>query len=164
MYDPKGVDPAIATCPCCEHTNRPSDRPPAEPEHDPLKTMTFSGLASSAIGRESHAESGRTVETGNETKLLLTLVVEDSSRETHTLSRARTTLGRGLCDVRVEDPEVSRQHCAIELREGIPMLVDLGSANGTQLNGAWIKESVLADGDEIQIGSIRLRFHIAPAD
>jgi pSer/pThr/pTyr-binding forkhead associated (FHA) protein len=62
--------------------------------------------------------------------------------------------------VRVQDPEVSREHCSIKLRDGVPVLTDLGSANGTLLNGRAVDEHVLADGDEIRIGSTVLRFQV----
>jgi hypothetical protein len=69
------------------------------------------------------------------------------------------TIGRHPeCDVVVSDPNVSRHHAEVRRRGDDFVLVDLGSTNGTKVNGAGVKERRLADGDEIAIGNTRLRF------
>src|SRR5581483_5862151 len=71
------------------------------------------------------------------------------------------TLGRAEGnDIRLEgDRLVSRTHARIEGRDGGVWLEDLQSANGTFLNGEQVKQPVLlADGDEIRIGSSVFRF------
>ncbi len=69
------------------------------------------------------------------------------------------TIGRlAECDVVLTDASVSRRHAELR-REGSDfLLVDLGSTNGTKVNGAGVKERRLADGDEIAVGSAKLRF------
>lgn len=74
------------------------------------------------------------------------------------LVRAVTRLGRGTdVDIRVEDPGASRNHCEIVLGHTIS-LRDLGSTNGTYLNGERIVESPLVDGSVVQIGATSLVF------
>lgn len=65
----------------------------------------------------------------------------------------------------VEDDGISRRHCCIERGAGGEfVLVDLGSTNGTWLNGNRVQEASLADGDKIQIGSNTvLKFSIQDA-
>ena len=77
------------------------------------------------------------------------------------LVRDTTVLGRGSdVDIRVEDPGVSRRHCAIVL--GDPALVrDLSSTNGTFVNGERIDELVLGDGMQVQIGGTVIAFRSA---
>lgn len=61
--------------------------------------------------------------------------------------------------IQVLDKVVSKEHCVIELRGGAFVLRDLGSLNGTYVNGERIVgERVLAHGDEIALGSSRARF------
>ncbi len=69
-------------------------------------------------------------------------------------------LGRSReVDLRVYDETASRRHASIELLDGRWCLRDLGSANGTTLNGERIAgEAVLFDGDVITIGKVSLRF------
>jgi hypothetical protein len=86
-------------------------------------------------------------------------IVDGRPARFHTIGSRRTTIGRGACDIRLLDPQVSREHCSIKLRDGVPILTDLASANGTFLNGSLVQEHPLADGDEIRIGSTVLRFH-----
>ena len=69
------------------------------------------------------------------------------------------TMGRlPDCDVVLSDPNVSRRHAEVRRRGNDFVVVDLGSTNGTKVNGAGVKERRLADGDEIAIGNTKLRF------
>jgi len=64
------------------------------------------------------------------------------------------TIGRSVeCDLRLDDMCVSRRHCEIALGEAGWTLRDLGSGNGTQLNGQRIELSSLKDGDRIEVVS-----------
>ncbi len=66
----------------------------------------------------------------------------------------RIVLGRSpQCDVQIEDGGASRQHAALEQGpDGAVRIVDLGSRNGTFVNGEQVSREVLKDGDKIQIG------------
>ena len=71
-----------------------------------------------------------------------------------------TLLGRGpLADLEVEDPAVSRRHALITIQDGRCFLSDLGSGNGTYLNGDRIAApAALADGDQVRVGSTSFQF------
>ena len=70
------------------------------------------------------------------------------------------TIGRSSDnDIHLADKLASRQHTRIEMRGDVFVLTDLGSTNGTSVNGRHIQEQPLRDGDEILIGHSRLRFH-----
>ncbi|MFA6030537.1 MAG: FHA domain-containing serine/threonine-protein kinase [Elusimicrobiota bacterium] len=89
---------------------------------------------------------------------------EGPLREPVRLREGLTTLGRGdAADVDIDDPQVSRQHCSIELREGELRLRDLGSSNGTRLNGKRIILAALKYGDTIELGKVRLRVELREA-
>jgi hypothetical protein len=70
------------------------------------------------------------------------------------------TLGRSRqCDVVLQDPNVSRQHAEIRPRGGSWVLTDLGSTNGSAINGRQISgPEVLRPGDEIELGTSVLTF------
>lgn len=83
------------------------------------------------------------------------------------LEREEVTLGRALeADVRVNDARASRMHARIRVErddatgERRYRLTDLGSTNGTLLNGHPIKDEYLQDGDKIMIGEHLLRFDL----
>ena len=66
-------------------------------------------------------------------------------------------LGRGSdCDLRVHDTAISRHHCLIRMRGRDVSLVDLGSSNGTYVNGQRVlSQTALHTGDEICLGPCR---------
>jgi hypothetical protein len=69
-----------------------------------------------------------------------------------------TVLGRGSdVDIRVEDPGVSRRHCAIVLGQP-PKVRDLKSTNGTFVDGERVEEFLLTDGTSVQIGGTVIAF------
>ena len=72
---------------------------------------------------------------------------------------AAVSIGRvAECTITVPDPKVSRQHAEVRRdREGF-VLVDLGSTNGTLVNGRPVREAHLHDGDRIVIGPATLVF------
>jgi hypothetical protein len=75
------------------------------------------------------------------------------------LVTATTLLGRGTdCDLRLVDPGVSRHHAELRVEGGEVILVDLGSTNGTFVNGQPIKHVVLTDGMQITLGRTALVF------
>lgn len=63
------------------------------------------------------------------------------------------------CHVVVDDQFASKRHAAIDLRDGVYVLTDLGSKNGTLLNGRPLgAPTELLDGDRIRIGSTVLEY------
>jgi hypothetical protein len=69
------------------------------------------------------------------------------------------TIGRmAECDVTLTDESVSRRHAEVRRVGSDIVLVDLGSTNGTKVNGAGIRERRLNDGDEITVGTTTMRF------
>ena len=58
----------------------------------------------------------------------------------------------------IHDPGASRRHAQIRQQDGGWTLIDLGSTNGTQLNGQTVQQRELADGDRITIGTTVLEF------
>jgi len=75
-----------------------------------------------------------------------------------------TTLGRHPSNtVRLADREVSKEHASIERMGRDFILRDLGSSNGTFVNGRRVAEMRLRDGDEITLGASKLVFHTGEA-
>lgn len=70
-----------------------------------------------------------------------------------------TTVGRhDDCQVRIKSSQVSRRHCELFEKKGLLLVKDLGSSNGTIVNGKRIKDQqVLEPGDELTIGGVTLR-------
>jgi hypothetical protein len=72
------------------------------------------------------------------------------------------TIGRlPECAIALDDPNVSRRHAQVRRDGQHVLVVDLGSTNGTKVNGVTIREQRLAAGDTITIGTTTLRFEPA---
>jgi pSer/pThr/pTyr-binding forkhead associated (FHA) protein len=65
---------------------------------------------------------------------------------------------RESCDICLRFPNVSGRHCELNFEDGIWSIRDLGSTNGTKVNGTLVKQHRLRDGDEITLGATRLRY------
>ena len=87
------------------------------------------------------------------------LLKSADGRITETPIEGQVILGRSVhCTVRLDDERISRRHAEVS-RQGDAFFVrDLGSRNGTRLNGRPVTLSRLADGDEIGLGSTHLLF------
>ncbi len=75
---------------------------------------------------------------------------------------AGVTIGRSRqADVVLNDPNISRQHAEIRPRGGSWVLTDLGSTNGSCINGRRIDQpEVIKPGDEIEVGTSVMRFEL----
>ena len=79
--------------------------------------------------------------------------------ERSVLEKQRSVLGRSRdVDVRIEDPNVSRRHAEIVQEGSTYWLVDLGSTNGTEVDGRRIQRVRLADGSQFTIGETTVTF------
>lgn len=75
------------------------------------------------------------------------------------LGEEPVTIGRlPECEVALSDPNVSRRHAEVRRRGNDFVVVDLGSTNGTRVNGAGVRERRLNDGDELGLGATVIRF------
>jgi adenylate cyclase len=94
-------------------------------------------------------------------QIIMTVLAGPEQGHTFKIARPNTTIGRSnTCEVVINDPLVSRQHCQILLGMGGINIRDLGSTNGTFLNGVRVTESPLRNQDVISIGGTRFRFSV----
>jgi pSer/pThr/pTyr-binding forkhead associated (FHA) protein len=86
-----------------------------------------------------------------------TLVLPDGRRLT--LGADALRIGRlPDCRISLSDPQVSRHHAEVRPAHDGYEVVDLGSTNGTLVNGVVIREHPLRDGDVILIGATSIRY------
>lgn len=81
------------------------------------------------------------------------------------IDRDWMVIGRGRsADVMIAEPTISRAHAAIGY-DGVGFFMqDLGSTNGTRVNGERQARRALSEGDELQLGKLRLRIAMPPRD
>ena len=125
-----------------------------EPFSLPLAAVSATNIRhQSAVNSDARRRTGQT---GPEWVLQRPSSV--SGAERFLLQRQGSVLiGRGRnCQVRLDDPQVSRNHCLLTFQKTHWCLDDLGSENGTLVNGLQVEHAVLEIGDEIQLGATAL--------
>lgn len=96
----------------------------------------------------------------------LTVILGASAGQTFDVPETGVTLGRSrLADIQLSDGGLSRLHCRFYLEAGRGMVQDLGSSNGTSINGAEIAQAPvrIENGDCIAVGETALRVSGIPA-
>jgi pSer/pThr/pTyr-binding forkhead associated (FHA) protein len=115
--------------------------PPLPPLRGRMATDTGRQQPSAVVGRA-----------GSKPGVTHVLVV-DGPGTRHELTTGRNVIGRGTeADIRLPDTGVSRKHVDVVLDGGVATAEDLGSTNGTLVNGRRITRQPLSDGDVIRIG------------
>jgi pSer/pThr/pTyr-binding forkhead associated (FHA) protein len=80
------------------------------------------------------------------------------------LDRPSTVIGRGRsADMVLNEATISRAHALFGLEDQRPFVQDLGSTNGTLVNGERAERRLLEDGDELRMGRLVLRMRIEAA-
>jgi pSer/pThr/pTyr-binding forkhead associated (FHA) protein len=71
-------------------------------------------------------------------------------------------IGRGPdCDILLDDPSISRRHCRLDFEPtGEIKVHDLGSGNGTRINGTQLLKGMIRAGDRISLGSLEFRLEL----
>ena len=92
------------------------------------------------------------------------VMFKDNERREFPLSGEKTVIGRRQdCQLRIPTKDVSRQHCVLIMDGTSIVAKDLGSSNGTFVNGRRVQQYRLASGDQIQVGSTLMLF-TSPAE
>lgn len=72
------------------------------------------------------------------------------------LTRDVALVGRGEdCDLRVDHKSVSKRHCVLVRTDGLVLLRDLGSTNGTRVNGTRVRRAALLPNDQVAFANFR---------
>ena len=66
------------------------------------------------------------------------------------------------CDVRLEHKSVSKLHCVVVKTDGLLLLRDLGSTNGTRVNGTRVRRAALLPNDQLAIAHFKFRISLGP--
>ncbi len=90
----------------------------------------------------------------------VTVVDGPDTGQVFRLSKPRTILGRSGADIVFYDPEVSRKHCVIEVYGSAATLTDLGTTNGTFVEGERIQTCQLKHLSKFRVGATTLLFTV----
>jgi hypothetical protein len=133
-------------------------------EHARIEGYSFVGPVEVQIYEGTRLRPGRFAITaevveGPEEEVRAELVLPDGGRVV--VADDPVVIGRlPECAVVLSDPNVSRRHAEIRRTGDVVVVTDLGSTNGTKVNGATVREQQLASGDEVTVGSTTLVFEL----
>src|SRR5580693_7507652 len=68
------------------------------------------------------------------------------------------------CDLNLDHKSVSKMHCVIVKTDGLLLVRDLGSTNGTRVNGQRVRRAALLPNDQLSFASIRFKVHLGPGE
>jgi pSer/pThr/pTyr-binding forkhead associated (FHA) protein len=68
------------------------------------------------------------------------------------------------CDLQLDHKSISKQHCVIVKTSDVLMIRDLGSTNGTRVNGTRVRRAFLLPNDQLHIASLKFRVHMGPGE
>ena len=97
---------------------------------------------------------------------LIEVAAEAEQTREHPIKEDQYLIGRGSdCNLRLPISDVSRHHCLIQKQANEYFLSDLGSANGTFVNGKRVRSKVtLRTGDQISIGPLHFLVDLGDGD
>ncbi len=134
-------------------------------EHARIENYAFVGPVDVQIFEGTRLRAGRFTVTADvregEDGLALAEVVLPDGRRVQ-LGAEPLVVGRlPECGVVLSDPNVSRRHAELRRAGESVLVTDLGSTNGTRVNGSRVREQYLSSGDEISVGSTTLVFEMS---
>src|SRR5262245_22356129 len=92
-------------------------------------------------------------------------LVPDNGDPPIPITRDLTVVGRrAYCDVVIADPSLSKRHCVLVKTDGLLIVRDLASTNGTKVKGQKVRWAALLPDDRIALGSYKLRIYLGPDD
>jgi predicted Zn finger-like uncharacterized protein len=122
-----------------------------------------------AVGRDRDASKSAVMEDDSNLPQLaplpthrrysLAVIMGANAGQIYTVTKPRTVLGRGTdSDIQLQDSEVSRRHAMLEIRGDEAMVVDMGSTNGTYVDGVRVQKASIFSNQEFSLGTTTLMF------
>ena len=150
---------ATTTCPSCSRVVVLRDAgvvPPGGDATMPLQVWTEMTLPPLSPEEQATQRKGLSLPRGK--RVCVAVMAGPGSGNLYPIDRPRVVIGRAGAGaaLQLDDPEVSREHAALECRDQRVFLRDLGSRNGTFVNEREVKELPLSHGSEFRLGRTRL--------
>jgi pSer/pThr/pTyr-binding forkhead associated (FHA) protein len=95
--------------------------------------------------------------------MLAQLIPQDGGQPI-TIDRDLTLVGRNrhVCDLHLNHSSISKIHCLIVKTDGLLFIRDLGSSNGTRVNGQRVTRGALLPGDQLAFANLKFKVYLGP--
>jgi pSer/pThr/pTyr-binding forkhead associated (FHA) protein len=81
------------------------------------------------------------------------------------IAKDMTLVGRKEdCDIRIDHKSISKVHCVLVKTDGLLLLRDLGSTNGTRVNSTRVRRAALLANDKVSFANFHFRVHLGPLE
>lgn len=132
-----------------ERTFTRRHEPKSEPKKETTEQSPVPERSTDKVPSELQLPQGK--------RISLAVIAGPDAGSVYRVEKPRVTIGRSNADLTLNDTEASRTHAAIEVRDFLIQLRDLGSTNGTLVDGQRITDAVeLQDKSEFQVGATTL--------
>ncbi|WP_435007359.1 FHA domain-containing protein [Tundrisphaera lichenicola] len=79
------------------------------------------------------------------------------------ITRDVTLIGRrDFCDIQIDDPSLSKRHCVLVKTDGLLVVRDLATTNGTKVKGQKVRWAALLPEDRLTLGGVKFRVYLGP--
>ena len=97
---------------------------------------------------------------------MLAQLISVKGDRTIRITKDITVVGRRpeVCDLVIPSDSISKIHTVISKTDGLLFVRDLGSTNGTRVNGQRVTRGALLPGDELAFASVKFKVHLGPDD
>ncbi|GGL08150.1 hypothetical protein JOE58_002568 [Curtobacterium luteum] len=133
-------------------------------QHAVAQNYSFSGPVSITLKQDGTLSTGiLQIDSSTVQRDLAWVAVLDIGSQRHKLHRGRTVIGRGSdADITVADTGTSRKHVEVIWDGKHAQANDLGSTNGSKLNGERFQQAIVEPDSTIEIGRTRMVFRVIP--
>jgi len=107
------------------------------------------GVEVAVVGPERPADAASPAPSEGDPRVVMRGVGGRYHGRSFTLERPRLVGRSADADIRLDDPDVAERHARLELHGELVQLRDLGSGEGTLVNGQWVRNAVLRPGDQV---------------
>ena len=153
-------------CVKCGEATVVSVAPPPAPRPSVVETQAISPMPSFARGDKAyHGDEGPldpSLKLPTDKTITLKVIAGPSQGKSLALAKPRIVIGRAGTDLELDDVEVSRWHCSLEVKENVIRLRDLDSTNGLFYDDEKVRGAELRHESQFRVGSSVIQVEITP--
>jgi hypothetical protein len=133
-------------------------------QHAVAQNYSFSGPVTIRLQQDGTLSTGiLQIDSTTVQRDVAWIAVLDIGSQRHRLQRGRTVIGRGSdADITIADTGTSRKHVEVLWDGKHAQATDLGSTNGSKLNGQHFQQAIVEPDSTIEIGRTRMVFRVIP--